>query len=78
VFVFYVNWIPKLIPNSVFPALIGTYDALPQIFLVWTALGLVWYFIVRMRKPEVIHAAGTWGDATDPNAAAEEAAARLA
>ena len=76
-FVFYVNWIPNLIPNKIFPPLVGSYDALPQIFLVWTALGLVWYVIVRIRKPEVIHAAATWGDAADPNAAAEEEAARL-
>jgi len=76
VFVFYVNWIPNLIPNHIFPPLVGTYDALPQIFLVWTALGLVWYFIVRIRHPHVIRAAATWGDATDPAAAAEEAAHR--
>src|SRR5450756_1259186 len=73
VFVFYVNWIPNLIPNHIFPALAGTYDHLPQIFLVWTALGLIAYFYVKVRKPEVIHAAATWGDASDPAAAAEEA-----
>jgi hypothetical protein len=77
VFVFYVNWIPKLIPNSIFPALVGTYDVLPQIFLAWTALGLVWYIIIKIRKPHVISAAGTWGDASDPAAAAEEAAHRV-
>ena len=76
-FVFYVNWIPKLIPNSTFPALVGTYDALPQIFLAWTALGLAWYVIIKIRKPQVVRAAGTWGDASDPAAAAEEAAHRV-
>jgi amino acid transporter len=73
-FVFYVNWIPTAIPNDIFPALSGTYKALPYVFLVWTAVGLVWYLIVKMTRPEVIRAAGTWGDAVDPNAAAEEAA----
>ena len=76
-FVFYVNWIPTAIPNDVFPALAWPYNALPYVFLGWTALGLAWYAVVKIRTPEVIHAAGTWGDATDPNAAAEEAAARL-
>jgi amino acid transporter len=74
-FVFYVNWIPTAIPNDIFPALAWPYNALPYVFLGWTALGLVWYVTVKIRKPEVIQAAGTWGDATDPNAAAEEAAA---
>jgi hypothetical protein len=76
VFVFYVNWIPNLIPNKIFPPLVGTYDALPQIFIAWTVLGLVWYVVVRVRKPEVVRAAATWGDASDPAAAAEEAAHR--
>jgi amino acid transporter len=75
VFVFYVNWIPNLIHNSVFPPLVGTFDHLPQIFLIWTALGLVGYFAVKFRKPEVVRSAATWGDASDPAAAAEEAAA---
>ena len=61
--------------NDIFPALAWPYNALPYVFLGWTALGLVWYFTVKIRKPEVVQAAGTWGDATDPNAAAEEAAA---
>jgi amino acid transporter len=72
-FVFYVNWLPKAIPNDIFPSLTGSYAALPYVFLGWTALGLIAYFYVKVRKPEVIHAAATWGDATDPNAAAEEA-----
>src|ERR1700677_717799 len=74
-FVFYVNWIPTAIPNDIFHALAWPYNALPYVFLGWTVLGLAWYFTVKIRHPEVIHAAGTWGDATDPNAAAEEAAA---
>jgi amino acid transporter len=74
VFVFYVNWIPTAIPNDIFPALSGSYKPLPYVFLVWTAIGLIWYFIIKIRNPQVIHAAGTWGDAADPAAAAEEAA----
>ncbi len=75
VFVFYVNWIPKAIPNDIFPALSGSYAALPYVFLVWTALGLAWYFIVKATRPDVVRSAATWGDAADP-AAAEEAAHR--
>jgi amino acid transporter len=75
-FVFYVNWIPTAIPNDIFPALVGSYKALPYVFIVWTALGLVWYFFLKFTKPEVVSAAATWGDAADPAAAAEEAAHR--
>src|ERR1700761_8670546 len=78
VFVFYVNWIPTAIPNDIFPALSGTYKALPYVFIVWTAIGLAWYFIIKFTKPEVVRAAGTWGDAADPAAAAEEAAGNRA
>src|ERR1700749_4872853 len=46
-FVFYVNWIPTAIPNDIFPALTGTYKALPYVFIVWTAIGLIWYFIIK-------------------------------
>jgi amino acid transporter len=73
-FVFYVNWLPKAIPNDIFPPLTGSYAALPYVFLAWTALGLIAYFYVKVRTPEVIHAAATWGDTADPAAAAEEAA----
>src|ERR1700734_888798 len=75
VFVFYVNWIPTVIPNHIFAALTWPWWTFPYVFLAWTALGLIAYFYVKMRKPEVIHAAGTWGDAPAPNAAAEEEAA---
>jgi amino acid transporter len=76
VFVFYVNWIPTAIPNDIFPPLVGSFKALPYVFIVWTAVGLAWYFIVKFTKPEVIRSAATWGDAADPAAAAEEAAHR--
>jgi amino acid transporter len=75
VFIFYVNWIPTAIPNDIFPPLVGSFKALPYVFIVWTAVGLAWYFVIRFTKPGVVRAAGTWGDASDPNAAAEEAAA---
>jgi amino acid transporter len=74
-FVFYVNWIPTAIPNDVFPPLAGAFKALPYVFLVWTAVGLAWYLFLKFTKPEIVRSAGTWGDASDPNAAAEEAAA---
>jgi hypothetical protein len=73
-FVFYVNWIPTAIPNDIFPPLSGSYAALPYVFIVWTAIGIIWYLVIKFTRPEVVRAAGTWGDASDPNAAAEEAA----
>jgi amino acid transporter len=75
-FVFYVNWIPTAIPNDIFPPLAGSFKALPYVFLVWTAVGLIWYFVIRLTRPDVARGAGAWGDASDPNAAAEEAAHR--
>ncbi len=67
-------------PGATSPALSGSFAALPYVFLIWTAIGLIWYFVIRMRKPQVLRAAGPWGDAVDPAAAAaeEEAAHRLA
>ena len=75
-FVFYVNWIPTAIPNDIFPPLVGTFKGLPYIFLAWTAIGLIWYFIIKFTRPDVIRSAATWGDTADPAAAAEEAAHR--
>jgi amino acid transporter len=75
-FVFYVNWIPTAIPNDVFPSLVGSFKWLPYVFIVWTAVGLAWYFVIKFTRPEVVRAAGTWGDTADPAAAAEEAAHR--
>jgi amino acid transporter len=77
-FVFYVNWIPTAIPNDIFPALVGSFKWLPYLFIGWAAVGLIWYFIVKFTRPEVVRAAATWGDATDPAAAAEEAAGNRA
>ena len=75
VFVFYVNWIPNFIHNHIFPALVGSYDHLPQIFLIWTAIGIAWYLFIKFTRPGVVASAATWGDAADPAAAAEEEAA---
>jgi len=75
-FVFYVNWIPTAIPNDIFPALVGSYKWLPYVFIAWTAIGLAWYFIIKLTRPEVVRSAATWGDAVDPAAAAEEASHR--
>jgi hypothetical protein len=47
------------------------------VFLVWTAVGLIWYFVIKFTRPDVVRGAGAWGDASDPNAAAEEAAHRV-
>src|SRR3984885_2581877 len=70
-FVFYVNWIPTAIPNDIFPPLVGSFKALPYVFLAWTAIGLVGYFVVKFTRPEVVRSAATWGDAVDPAAEAE-------
>jgi amino acid transporter len=61
-FVFYVNWIPTAIPNDIFPALSGPYAVLPYVFIVWTAVGLAWYLVVRFTKPQVVADAAAWGD----------------
>jgi amino acid transporter len=61
-FVFYVSWVPQLIPNDIFAALTWPLWALPYVFLAWTAIGLVWYQTVRRRNPQAIAAAGRWGD----------------
>jgi len=61
-FVFYVSWIPQLIPNDIFAALAWPLWALPYVFLAWTAIGLVWYQTVRRRNPRAIANAGRWGE----------------
>jgi amino acid transporter len=61
-FVFYVSWIPQLIPNDIFAALPWPLWALPYVFLAWTAIGLIWYQTVRRRNPQAIANAGRWGE----------------
>jgi amino acid transporter len=72
-FVFYVNWIPTAIPNDIFPGLVWPSWTLPYVFLGWTALGLGWYLIVRLRNPRVIANAAAWGEhAAEPAAVASD------
>jgi amino acid transporter len=61
-FVFYVNWMPQLIPNGIFAGLSWPLWALPYVFLAWTAVGIVWYQVIRRTHPEVIDSAGRWGE----------------
>jgi hypothetical protein len=61
-FAFYVSWIPQLIPNNMFAALTWPSWALPYVFFAWTAIGVVWYWAVRLRLPAVIARAGRWGE----------------
>jgi amino acid transporter len=61
-FVFYVSWIPQMIPNNIFAALTWPSWVLPYIFLGWTAVGLAWYRAIRRARPQVVASAGRWGD----------------
>jgi len=65
-FVFYVSWIPQLIPNDIFAALAWPLWALPYVFLAWTAIGVVCYQVVRRRNPQAIANAGRWGEQDEP------------
>jgi hypothetical protein len=47
--------------DDIFPALNSSYAALPDVFLGWTGLGLVWYLIIKFTRPEAVRAAGTLG-----------------
>jgi amino acid transporter len=58
-FVFWANWLPQLIPGGVFPPLTGAFVWLPYIFIAWVLIGLVWYFVVRTRSPQVARQLGT-------------------
>jgi amino acid transporter len=64
-FVFYVNWIPQVIPNGIFPGLAWPYWSLPYVFLGWTALGLARYWAVKLRSPHVVANAAAWGEAAE-------------
>jgi amino acid transporter len=61
-FVFYVSWIPQLIPNSIFAPLTWPLWILPYVFLGWTVLGVSWYWAIRVARPHVVALAGRWGD----------------
>ena len=57
-FVFWASWLPQTIPGGLFAPLTGVYVWLPYVFLAWTAVGLIWYFVVRARSPHVIRQIG--------------------
>jgi amino acid transporter len=61
-FVFYVSWLPQLIPNDIFAALTWPSWILPYVFLAWTVIGAIWYWTIRRTRPQVIANAGRWGD----------------
>jgi amino acid transporter len=61
-FVFYVSWIPQLIPNTIFAPLAWPSWVLPYVFLGWTALGVGWYWAIRVARPHVVALAGRWGE----------------
>jgi amino acid transporter len=58
-FVFWANWLPQLIPGGLFPSLTGVLVWLPYVFIVWTVIGLVWYFVVRATSPHVARQIGS-------------------
>jgi amino acid transporter len=58
-FVFWANWLPQFIPGGAFTALGGVLVWLPYVFLAWTAIGLVWYFVARARNPELVRQVGS-------------------
>jgi hypothetical protein len=39
------------------------------VFIGWTAIGLGWYFFVRLRKPQVVANAAAWGEHAGEHAA---------
>jgi amino acid transporter len=64
-FVFWANWLPQLIPGGLFPALTGVLVWLPYVFLAWVLIGLVWYFVVRTRSPQIASKLGTRFEAAE-------------
>ncbi len=57
--VFYANWLPKLIPNSIFSALAYPYDILPYVFMAWLLVGFGWFAVAKRRKPDLLVRIGT-------------------
>jgi amino acid transporter len=74
-FVFWANWLPQFIPGGAFTALSGVYVWLPYLFLAWTAIGLVWYFVIRATQPHVASGLGTRFESASEGAPAEPATA---
>jgi hypothetical protein len=48
-----------------FPPLTGVYLWLPYAWMVWTAIGLIWYFSVRASRPHVARAVGSRYEAAE-------------
>jgi amino acid transporter len=69
--VFYASWLPQTIPVIQFPALTGLYIWLPYMWMVWTAIGLIWYFIVRSRTPDVAQGVGSRFETAEAHEAAK-------
>jgi hypothetical protein len=49
-------------PVFLFAGLSWPLWALPYVFLAWTAVGIVWYQVIRRTRPDVINSAGRWGE----------------
>jgi amino acid transporter len=69
--VFYASWLPQTIPVIAFPPLTGLYIWLPYMWMVWTAVGLIWYFIVRSRTPDVARGVGSRFETVEEHEAAK-------
>ncbi|HWG12361.1 MAG TPA: hypothetical protein VG268_03715, partial [Streptosporangiaceae bacterium] len=50
------------IPNTIFAPLAWPSWVLPYVFLGWTALGVGWYWAIRVARPHVVALAGHWGE----------------
>jgi amino acid transporter len=69
--VFYASWLPQTVPVIQFPPLTGLYIWLPYMWMVWTAIGLIWYFIVRSRTPDVARGVGSRFETLEAHEAAK-------
>jgi len=53
------EWITAILPFLPFPPISGVYAWLPPVFVLWVAIGLAWYLIIRRTQPHVASALGT-------------------
>jgi hypothetical protein len=68
IIVFIASWIPNVLATITripFPPLTGVYLWLPYAWMVWTAIGLIWYFSVRASRPHVARAVGSRYEAAE-------------
>lgn len=75
--VFYASWLPQTIPVISFPPLTGIYVWLPYMWMAWTAIGLIWYFTVRSRTPDVASGIGSRFHSVETHEAEAQEAARV-